>query len=92
LLDGIPFNQDISKLVLMDHPNNLQQREVSFYGIGTEGRVIKAAATNCGHSSILVVETYALRDGVQLAVQTEYNEITIEGDNLIAIQALQGTI
>ena len=54
------------------------------------GRVLKAAAANYGHTSSLVVEARALKDGVLLAIRAGYTEIAIAGDNLIVIQALKG--
>jgi len=36
------------------------------------------------------VEARALRDEVYLAVQVGYEEISMEGDNMIAIKALTG--
>jgi len=37
----------------------------------------------------LVVEACALKDGVSLAAQAGYMEISIVGDNLVVIQALK---
>jgi len=39
-----------------------------------------------------VAEARALRDGVRLVVQAEFNNINIEGDNLMVTQALKGDI
>ena len=40
-------------------------------------------------TSSLVVEARALKDGIFLAVQAGYSRISIEGDNMIVIQALK---
>ena len=53
-------------------------------------KIIKVGAANYGLSSSLVAEARALKDGVLLAVQAGYSKISIEGDNLLVIQALQG--
>jgi len=54
------------------------------------GKVIKVGAANYGHTSILVAKAQALKDGVYLAVQASYKEISTEGDNPVVIQALKG--
>jgi len=54
------------------------------------GKVIKVGSANHGRTSILVADLRALRDGVYLAVQARYKEISIEGDDLIVIKALKG--
>ena len=54
------------------------------------GRVLKAAATNYGHTSSLVAETRAVEDGLLMALCTGYPAIDVEGDNLVVIQALNG--
>jgi len=43
-------------------------------------------------TSILVAEARALRDGLNLALQAGIHQLIIEGDNKIAIQALEGSI
>ena len=53
------------------------------------GKTIKVGVANYGLSSSLVVEARALKDGVDLAVQVGYSIISIEGDNMIVIQALK---
>jgi len=54
------------------------------------GKLLKAGAANYGLTSSLVAEAKALKDGVFLAVQAGYSRISIEGDNMIVIQALKG--
>jgi len=54
------------------------------------GRIIKVGAANYGLTSSLTAEVRALKDGVLLAVKANYSMISIEGDNLIAIQTLKG--
>ena len=54
------------------------------------GRIIKVGAANYGLTSSLIAEARALKDGVFLAVHARYSMISIEGDNLIVIQALKG--
>ena len=39
-----------------------------------------------------MAEAQALKDGVFLVIQARYRNITIEGDNLIVIQALKGKV
>jgi len=39
------------------------------------------------YASIFVVEVRVLRDGVNAAIQANFNNICVEGDNLIVIQA-----
>ena len=56
------------------------------------GKVLKVGAANYGHTSILVAEARALKDGVSAAIQTGYRNLLIEGDNTIVIQALTGKI
>jgi len=87
----MPLNQNISKSILT---YGLSQHSSvgGFIVRDWTGKVIKVEAANYGHSSTLVAEARALTNGVQLAIQTGYNQITIEGNNLVAIQALQGTI
>ena len=47
---------------------------------------------NYGHTSNLVAEARALKDGVSLAVQAGYMEISIKGDNWVVVQAVKGNI
>jgi len=44
------------------------------------------------YSSILVAEAYALQDGVKEAYEARYKKLIIEGDNMVFIRALLGTI
>jgi len=53
------------------------------------GKVLKVGAANYGHSSSMVAEARALKDGVSLAVRAGYMKINIKGDNLVVIQALK---
>ena len=55
------------------------------------GTVLKAAATNYGHTSSLVAEARAVKDGILMALRTGHNPIDVEGDNLVVIQALNGS-
>ena len=48
------------------------------------------AAANYGHTSSLVAEARAVKDGLLMALRTEYTAIDVEGDNLVVIQALNG--
>jgi len=52
------------------------------------GKIIKVSAANYGLTSSLVAEARALKDGVLLAVQAGYSKISMEGDNVLVIQAL----
>ena len=54
------------------------------------GKLRKVGANPQGHTSILVAEARALRDGVEAVVQAGFTKLCIEGDNLIVIQALTG--
>jgi len=54
------------------------------------GKIIKVDVANYGLTSSLVAEARALKDGVLLAVQAGYLMISIEGDNMVVIQALKG--
>jgi len=56
------------------------------------GSLIKAGAVYYGHTSILVAEARALRDGVNSAIQVGFNKIVIEDNNQIVIQALKRNI
>jgi len=56
------------------------------------GKLIKAGATYYGDTPILVAEARALRDGLRLMIQAGFNNIVIEGDNMIVIQVLKGKI
>ena len=56
------------------------------------GKLLKEGAANYGSTSILVAEARVLRGGVNAAIQVGFNNICIEGDNLILIQALKGNI
>ena len=53
------------------------------------GRIIKVGAANYGLTSSLIAEARALKYGILLAVHARYSRISIEGDNLIVIQALK---
>ena len=55
-------------------------------------RLIKARATYYGDTSILVTEARALRDGLRIAIQASFNNVAIEGDNKIVIEALKRKI
>ena len=52
------------------------------------GKIIKVGAANYGLTSSLVAEARALKDGVLLAVRAGYSKISMEGDNVLVIQAL----
>ena len=54
-------------------------------------KVLKIGAANYGHSSVLVAEARALRDGIRTARQAGFTRLCIEGDNRTVIQALQGS-
>ena len=56
------------------------------------GKLIKARSMYYGETSIPAAEARALRDRVTSAVQVEFNEIVIEGDNQTLIQALRENI
>jgi len=56
------------------------------------GKLVKAAASYYGDTSILVAEARASRDELRLVIQGEFKCIVIEGDNKTVIQALQGKI
>ena len=56
------------------------------------GGQLKEGASYYGHTSILVAEVRALREGVISIVQKAINKIIIEGSNQIVIQALKGNI
>ena len=53
-------------------------------------KIIKVGAAHYGLTSSLVAEARALKDEVSLAIQAGYSMISIEGDNMIVIQALKG--
>jgi len=54
------------------------------------GKLLKIGVTNYGHSSIVVAEARAVKDGVSAAIQAGYRSLLIEGDNTTVIQALTG--
>jgi len=56
------------------------------------GHLIQAGAFNLGAASILIAEATAMRNGVRAALEAGFNNIHIEGDNKILIQAVQGRI
>jgi len=51
-------------------------------------QLLTAGASYYGHASTLVVKVRALRDGVHATAQASFNNIVIEGDNQVVIQAL----
>ena len=85
------LNQVLSKSILTDHATIPHSSTVGGFILWDwTYKVIKVVSIKCGHTSILVVEARALRDEVYLAVQVGYEEISMEGDNMIAIKALTG--
>ena len=52
--------------------------------------LIKAGATLYRDSTILVTETWALRDGLLAVVEAECMKTIMEGDNITVIHALKG--
>ena len=52
------------------------------------GKLLKAGAAYYGNTSILVAETRALHDGLNLAIQVESDHLIVEGDN----KAIEGKI
>ena len=55
------------------------------------GEVIRVgAAAYYGQASIIMVEAWALRDGIREAIAEWCMVITIEGDNMVTINALKG--
>jgi len=49
-------------------------------------------ASNYGHTSIIIAESRALRDGLQAALQSGFHQLDIEGDNAVVIGALRREI
>ena len=54
--------------------------------------VLKVGSAYYGQTLIIVAEARELRDGVYEAIKAGFNKLTIEGDNLIVIHVLKGTI
>ena len=80
--------QDSSKSTLMDRFSTIQQQEDISSATGSENYLKKVQIRIV--TSILVVEARALRDGIEAALQSGFTKLSIEGDNLIVIQALTG--
>jgi len=52
--------------------------------------ILMVGAANYGNTSVIIAEGWALRDGLQAAIEAGYTMLDIEGDNFIVIGALQG--
>jgi len=57
-----------------------------------KGEPLVVGASNYGNTSIIMVESRALRDGLQAALQFGFHQLDIEGDNSVVIGALKGEI
>jgi len=51
------------------------------------GGILLVGAVNYGHTSVVMVESRALRDGLQAALERGYFRLDMEGDNSIVIGA-----
>ena len=54
------------------------------------GQILNVGANHYGCTSMLMAEARALRDGVQTRVVAGYNDIIVEGDNQLLINAFLG--
>lgn len=61
------------------------QAVAGFVMLDSEGNPLLASATDIGHSSVLVAEAMALREGLRQAIAQGHMKIQVEGDSKIVI-------
>jgi len=52
-----------------------------------KGEILALGADNYGHTSVLLAESRALRDGLETALNAGFYRLTVEGDNSLVIAA-----
>ena len=62
------------------------------YTYDWRGMVLKLGAAYYGRTSIIMEEGRALRDGIQAALVGGYQNLEIEGDNMLIVKAIQGQV
>ena len=56
------------------------------------GAILLLGAVNYGHTSVIMAESRALRDGLQGALERRFLRLDIEGDNSVMLGASQKKI
>lgn len=56
------------------------------------GKLLKAGVAYYGNTSILMAKARALPDGLNLAIQVEFDHLIVEGDHKMVIQGIEGKI
>jgi len=57
-----------------------------------KGEILEVGASNYGNTSVIMVESRALRDGLQAALKSGFHRLVIEGDNSIVIGAFKNEV